>query len=47
MRDSLRAERAGMGKGDLSSPSGRPVGVIERPEAVHAVAGAGPGPGEH
>ena len=30
-----------MGEGDLSSPSGRPVCVIQRPEAVHAVAGAG------
>ena len=43
----LRTEKSGLGKVDLSSPSGRPVGVIERPEAVHAVAGAGPGPGEH
>ena len=32
-----------MGEGDLSSPSGRPVCVIQRPEAVHAVAGAGAG----
>ena len=32
-----------MEKGDLSSPSGRPVCVIQRPEAVHAVAGAGAG----
>ena len=31
----------GEGEGDLSSPSGRPVCVIQRPEAVHAGAGAG------